>query len=66
MVRAETPAEGWAPVDCRDQAIFLYCGKGSPGDYWLRKSFTVKPEQAAAKYLHLPRFVHYIPAPVFP
>ena len=66
MVRAETPAEGWAPVDCRDQAISLYCGKGRPGDYWLRKSFTVKPEQAAAKYLHLPRFVHYIPGARFP
>jgi hypothetical protein len=52
----ETPAEGWAPVDCRDQTIMLYCGKRSPGDYWLRRSFTVKPEQTAARYLHLPRW----------
>jgi hypothetical protein len=62
----ETSADGWAPVDCRDQAISLYCGKGSPGDYWLRKSFTVTPEQADAKYLHLPRLFSHNGAARFP
>ncbi len=51
----DAPADGWVQVDFRDQAITLYVGKNSPGDYWLRKSFTVGPQQPAAKYLHLPR-----------
>jgi hypothetical protein len=62
----ETPADGWVPVDCRDPAISLYCGKGTPGDYWLRKSFTVTPAQAAAKYLHLPRLFSHNGGARFP
>jgi hypothetical protein len=57
----ETPAEGWAPVDFRDQAILLYHRTVNRqltnpyGGYWLRRSFTVGPDRATARYLHLPR-----------
>lgn len=57
----ETPAKGWVPVDFRDQAILLYHRTVNRqltnpyGGYWLRRSFTVGPDRAAARYLHLPR-----------
>jgi hypothetical protein len=53
------PSDKWTPVDCRDSGITQYLGKKSPGDYWLRKKFTVTPANASAKFLHLPRsFIH--------
>ncbi|MEI8245420.1 MAG: hypothetical protein WCI51_06285 [Lentisphaerota bacterium] len=55
------PSDKWTPVDCRDSGITHYLGKKSPGDYWLRKKFTVTPANASAKFLHMSRpYVHNI------
>jgi hypothetical protein len=58
---SETPADGWAPVDFRDQTMCVYHRTVNRqltnpyGGYWLRRSFTVSSEQTTARYLHLPR-----------
>ncbi len=52
-------SDKWTPVDCRDLGITHYLGKNSPGDYWLRKKFSVTPDNASAKFLHLSRpYIH--------
>lgn len=47
-------ADGWSPVDCQDLGIMLY-GQGKGCDYYLRRTFTVSPAQASARFLHLAR-----------
>jgi hypothetical protein len=58
---SDAPADGWTPVDFRDQTMLLYQRTVNRqltnpyGGYWLRRRFTVTPDRATAKYLHVPR-----------
>jgi len=52
----DSSSDQWVPVDCQDKAIMIFnAQRGEPGDYYLRRTFTVTPENAGAKYFHLAR-----------
>ncbi|MHB9024663.1 MAG: hypothetical protein ACYC7E_10895 [Armatimonadota bacterium] len=50
------PQEGWRPVFSNDPMLLIYADRNKKMDYWLRRVFTVTPEQAKDfKYLHIAR-----------
>ena len=50
----DNSSDQWVTVDFQDQGLLIYA-QGESCDYYLRKTFTVSPENMGNKYFHMAR-----------